>query len=218
MNKLFVLVGPSAAGKTYISKFLVGNNLENLNELISNYCKPTKKFILNNVEVLEEERDRIKLNRIITSTTRVPRSNELDGIDYNFYDVSSFKDKLSKGDFLEYVSNFGNYYGTTYESIKNSLLENNSIIVLDDKGAIKMKEILGNQVITIFLDVPISIIEKRMNCRNDNKDSINSRLTNLSIMTFKDKADYVINSNDRIDFVLSDILSIISNNINKDKE
>lgn len=125
----------------------------------------------------------------------------------------NLKKKISNDDFLEYVENFGNYYGTCLESINNSLNIGNSIIVLDDKGAIKMKELLKSQAITIYLDIPVDVMEKRMNFRNDDPASMLTRTTNLHIMSYKNKADFIINVNKRIDFVLLDIIEIIKNTI-----
>ena len=152
-------------------------------------------------------------NKIITSTSRPPREKEIHGVDYYFYNKDEFEKKISNDDFLEYVENFGNYYGTCLKSINNSLNIGNSIIVLDDKGAIKMKELLKSQAITIYLDIPVDVMEKRMNFRNDDPASMLTRTTNLHIMSYKNKADFIINVNKRIDFVLLDIIEIIKNTI-----
>ncbi|MSE20932.1 guanylate kinase, partial [Lactobacillus parabuchneri] len=51
--------------------------------------------------------DQYKMARVITHTTRAPRANERDGIDYYFEDNESFFDNH----FLESVHYAGNYYG-----------------------------------------------------------------------------------------------------------
>ena len=48
----------------------------------------------------------------VSHTTRKPRSNEVDGIDYNFVSQSEFEDLIKKGEFYEYAKIFENYYGT----------------------------------------------------------------------------------------------------------
>lgn len=215
MNKLFVLVGPSAAGKTLISNFLVHKDISILQNLIDMVNESDRISMLENLDVVINTLKSSPFNKIITSTSRNPRETEVHGIDYYFYNKDDFERKISNGDFLEHVENFGNYYGTCLESIKNSLTLGNSIIVLDDKGAIKMKELLNSQALTIYLDVPIDVMEKRMNFRNDNPQSLITRTTNLHIMNYKDKADFIINANNRIDFVLLDIIEIIKNTIAK---
>ena len=76
-----------------------------------------------------------------------------------------------------------------------------------------MKELLNSQAITIYLDVPVNIMEKRMNFRNDDIQSLITRTTNLHIMNYKDKADFIINANNRIDLVLLDIIEILKSTI-----
>lgn len=211
MNKLFVFVGPSGAGKTLISNFLVYRNLTSLDKLISQEKEEVQATMISSLTTISKALNNLSLKRIITSTSRNPRENENHGIDYYFYDKLSFEEKISNGDFLEYVNNFGNYYGTTFQSISYSLKLGSSIIVLDDDGAIKMKEILGSQAISIYLDIPLSVMEKRMNFRDDDTDSVKTRLENLKITKFKDSADFVIDSNNRIDVVLESVVKIIRN-------
>ena len=73
-----------------------------------------------------------------------------------------------------------------------------------------MKELLNSQVITVYLDVPVDVMEKRMNFRNDDPKSLLARTTNLHIMSYKDRADFILNANNRIDLVLLDLLKIIN--------
>ena len=215
MNKLFILVGPSAAGKSLISNFLVHKDITILNNLINQVDDSSKLAMLENLNLVIDNLNKSPFRKIITSTSRNPRENETHGTDYYFYDRVDFESKINNGDFLEYVVNFGNYYGTCLNSINSSLLNGNSIIVLDDKGAIKMKELLNTQAITIYLDVPVDVMEKRMSFRNDDTLSMITRTTNLHIMSYKDKSDFVINANNRIDFVLLDLVEIIKNTISK---
>lgn len=214
MNKLFVLVGPSGAGKTLISTFLIGKEIDDMKKLIATYPLETQLEIENNFNILRNSLNEIKLNRIITSTSRKPRENEVHGVDYFFYPLEEFREKIENGYFLEHVENFGNLYGTCYNSIRSSLEEASSVIVLDDAGAIKMKELLNSNAVTIYLNVSERVMEKRMNFRNEDSCSLNERMTNLHIMAFNEKADFVVNGERRIDLVLFDILEIIKKELN----
>ncbi len=49
----------------------------------------------------------------VSHTTRKPRSNEVEGIDYYFVDENNFKNKIKNNEFYEYAKVFGNYYGTS---------------------------------------------------------------------------------------------------------
>ena len=48
----------------------------------------------------------------VSHTTRSPRSNEVDGVDYNFISHEKFQNLIKKNDFYEYAKIFGNFYGT----------------------------------------------------------------------------------------------------------
>ena len=48
----------------------------------------------------------------VSHTTRSPRSNEVDGVDYNFVSQKKFEDLINQNKFYEYAKIFENYYGT----------------------------------------------------------------------------------------------------------
>ena len=214
MNKLFVLVGPSAAGKTLISNCLVYRDMDKLKNLLHEDDN-NRLSMSENLKIIQTALHTLAFKKIITSTSRKPRDLETHGVDYYFYNYNSFKEKVDNGDFLEFVENFGNYYGTCLASIRTSLDSGNSVIVLDDRGATKMKELLGPQAVTVYLDVPVDVMEKRMNLRNDDSKSLLARTTNLHIINYKYKADFIINASNSIDLVLLDLLEIINMTIHK---
>ena len=55
----------------------------------------------------------------VSHTTRKPRSNEVDGVDYNFVSEKKFPELISAGEFYEYAKIFGNYYGTSKKLLMN---------------------------------------------------------------------------------------------------
>ena len=67
------------------------------------------------------------LSRVVTSTTRIPRSEEIDGVDYHFLKEKSFVEKLNNGEFLEHEIIHGNYYGTQKESVYSILKTNRAV-------------------------------------------------------------------------------------------
>ena len=66
----------------------------------------------------------------VSHTTRKPRPNEIDGIDYFFVNEEQFKKKIKNGDFYEHAKIFDNYYGTSKDSV-NLLLDNKNDILFD---------------------------------------------------------------------------------------
>ncbi len=76
----------------------------------------------------------------ISCTTRAPRGDEEDGIDYHFLSVERFRELIAEDAFLEYAEVHGNYYGTLRAPIEDILAEGNSAILdIDVAGAAKVR-------------------------------------------------------------------------------
>jgi len=114
----------------------------------------------------------------ISHTTRKPRSNEINGVDYFFVKQEEFRKLISKKKFLEYAKVFNNYYGSSKDAVFNKLDKGENVIFdIDWQGAeqIKKKK-LKYKIITIFI-LPPSRKElfKRLLNRdlNDEKNTVN---------------------------------------------
>ena len=57
----------------------------------------------------------------VSHTTRTPRSNEVDGVDYHFVSEEKFKELIDRGKFYEYAKIFENYYGTLKKNVEEIL-------------------------------------------------------------------------------------------------
>src|SRR5579863_6790634 len=69
------------------------------------------------------------IEKSISYTTRSCRSNEKNGIDYNFVDLQAFETLLNKQTFLEHAMVFGNYYGTSRTWVEGTLREGKDVIL-----------------------------------------------------------------------------------------
>lgn len=77
----------------------------------------------------------------ISCTTRAPRGEEEDGLDYHFLSKERFEQLIGEGAFLEYAKVHDNYYGTLKAPIVEVLAEGNSMILdIDVQGAAKVRE------------------------------------------------------------------------------
>ena len=77
----------------------------------------------------------------ISCTTRAPRGEEEDGVDYHFKTVERFEELIAEDAFLEHARVHGNYYGTLREPIESALREGCSVILdIDVQGAAKVRE------------------------------------------------------------------------------
>lgn len=114
----------------------------------------------------------------ISYTTRQPRANEAEGEHYHFISQEKFEEMNQKGLFLEQAQVFGNYYGTSKETLDNLLnLGKHVILVIDTQGALQLKE--NTQAIFIFLSPPsMEVLQKRLESRQtDSLDVIQERLS-----------------------------------------
>jgi guanylate kinase len=136
----------------------------------------------------------------ISSTTRSPRGQEKDGVDYHFLTVADFKAKIARGDFAEYAEVHGNFYGTDASVIRGEFARGNSVLaLLDVQGADKIKAAFPGQVSTIFISPPdMATLEARLRGRGtDTEEAIQLRMANAQKeMEEASKFDHVVVNGD----------------------
>ena len=151
LGKLFVITAPSGAGKTTLVQ-----------------------------GVLERINDRTMLDRVITYTTRDARAHEEPGVDYHFVDQAVFLEMVERGEFLEWSTAYGHYYGSPYSVL--DLLQNglSYIMVVDAAGvhALQVKNISA-----IYVKITVSsheLLRERLLVRaqisQESKEIIDSRV------------------------------------------
>ena len=67
----------------------------------------------------------------VSHTTREPRSNEVDGVDYHFVSKKKFEELISNNEFYEYAKIFENYYGTLKHNVDENIKKNDIIFDID---------------------------------------------------------------------------------------
>lgn len=128
----------------------------------------------------------------VSMTTRIPRTGEVEGVDYYFVSKDEFKSAIAKDEFLEWAEYAGNYYGTPKTKVKE-LLNQGKIVLLEI-------ELLGARAISqkfpealrIFI-LPPSIEELEARLRNRGKD------LELAIQKRLDKAKEEIAAQEEFD-------------------
>lgn len=113
----------------------------------------------------------------ISTTTRQPRDGEEDGIDYYFVTKEFFEEGIKAGDFLEYATVHGNYYGTSLKPVKEALNEGKLVIFdIDVQGHRLVRAKMGDLVTSAFITPPtLSELEKRLYARATDDSSIIER-------------------------------------------
>ncbi|MBH90749.1 MAG: guanylate kinase [Candidatus Marinimicrobia bacterium] len=154
----------------------------------------------------------------VSHTTRKARPNEVDGIDYHFVNKEKFKKLIDEKAFYEHAEIFGNYYGTSKNSIKKIIDEGcNVLFDIDWQGAEQLSNHKELNLLKIFILPPsIEELEKRLISRNqDDKEAIKRRLSAYQRdITHSKDYDHVI-TNDKVEKCFKQIKEIVLNHQKK---
>ena len=87
----------------------------------------------------------------VSHTTRSPRSNEVEGVDYFFVSKKKFDELIKDNKFYEYAKIFENYYGTLKKNVDETLQKNDIIFDIDWQGTKQLSKFKNLNLIKIFL-------------------------------------------------------------------
>ena len=149
----------------------------------------------------------------VSHTTRSPRSNEVDGVDYHFISNNEFQKLISKNRFYEYAKIFENYYGTLKKNVDETLTNNDIIFDIDWQGTKQLSKFKNLNLIKIYLITNDKAeLKNRLIKRNQNtEDEIKKRFDSFDedIKHWNDYDYIIINKN--LETCFSQIENIILN-------
>ena len=158
---------------------------------------------------------RIKLS--VSHTTRSPRDNEMNGVDYFFVSSDEFNSKILDQSFLEYARVFGNFYGTSEKNVRDSLSKDFDVLFdIDWQGAAQILKSNLAKIVTIFLvppskEVVLERLEERSNETGDNYKAVQKRMSEYeNEMSHANEYDHIV-VNDNIEECADKVLNIIEN-------
>ena len=158
---------------------------------------------------------RVKLS--VSHTTRPPRDNEINGVDYFFISNEKFNNKILDLGFLEYAKVFGNYYGTSKNNVEDILSRDYDVLFdIDWQGAAQILKSNLAKIVTIFLvppskEVVLERLEKRSKETGDDYESIKKRMLEYeNEMMHADEYSYVV-INDDLEDCAKKVINIIQN-------
>lgn len=149
------------------------------------------------------EHPELNLHFSISCTTRAPRGNEKNGVEYFFITPEEFKNKITEGAFVEYEEVYQDrFYGTLKSQVENQTSNGDNVVFdVDVKGGCNIKEMYGNKSFSLFIKPPsIEELRKRLiNRGTDSPEVIEQRIARAEYeLTFADKFDTVI-VNDKLE-------------------
>jgi guanylate kinase len=149
----------------------------------------------------------------ISTTTREPRAGEVDGVDYYFVSKDEFEEDIKAGEFLEYATVHGNYYGTSLKPVKEALDSGKLVIFdIDVQGHRLVRAKMGDLITSAFITPPtLKELKRRLYARSTDKSSIIEKRIENAKEEIKaiSEFDFII-VNDKIDRA-SDEFATIAN-------
>lgn len=120
------------------------------------------------------------MTRAITCTTREPRGEEKDGVDYYFLDAASFLKRVQAGNFLEHATVFGHSYGTLKSEVLGKLRSGKDVLLnIDVQGAAAVRKCaeedteLKRALVSVFLTPPsLKVLEERLRKRATDTEAV----------------------------------------------
>ena len=135
----------------------------------------------------------------VSHTTRTPRSNEVNGIDYHFVSHEKFKELINENKFYEYAKIFENYYGTLKKNVDEAIINNDIIFDIDWQGTKQLSKFKNLTLIKIYLITDNKEeLKKRLIKRNQNsKKEVEERFKSFNddIKHWNDYDYIIINKN-----------------------
>ena len=157
----------------------------------------------------------------ISHTTREPRNNEIDGVDYFFVKQENFETLIQENAFLEHANVFKNMYGSTKEQVFKNLKNGfNVLFDIDWQGAQQIKKQTLNYKLISFFILPPSkeILLQRLVTRGEsNNEIIQMRMKQFDKDVLHwEEYDYVVINQD-LDKCYNEILGYLENTLKYDK-
>lgn len=146
----------------------------------------------------------------ISATTRKPRPDEIDGVNYFFLSEEEFKKSIENNEFLEWAVFSKNFYGTKQNFVEKQLAKGIDLILeIETQGAFQVKDKIKDAVLIFILPPSLEILEERLRGRNtEDEATIQMRLQFAKEeIIAAEKFDYKV-VNDNINFAVDNLQKI----------
>lgn len=167
-----------------------------------------KTTVVNKLVETNDEFEKVK-----TTTTRNIRDGEKP-TDYDFVTIDEFSKKIKDNQFLEWEEVYdGVYYGSCIKALEEIWsIEKLPIMITDVKGAVNIKQKMGDGCLSVFLNADKDTIVQRLeNRQSESESSLKKRISRIDMeLSFADKFDIQINN-----YNLDDTLKEIRTNVDE---
>ncbi|MCR4918484.1 MAG: guanylate kinase [Prevotella sp.] len=166
------------------------------------------------IQWLMSEHPELRLSFSISCTSREPRGQERNGVEYYFLSADEFRRRIDSGDFLEYVEVYpGRFYGTLKSQVEQQSAEGQTVVFdVDVLGGLRIKEHYGDRALSIFIQPPsVEELRRRLTARGtDAPDVIEQRIARAEMeMSYAAQFDCCV-VNDRLEQAEAETYRLIS--------
>jgi guanylate kinase len=143
--------------------------------------------------LLDSSGDELVLS--VSHTTRAPRPGEVNGRDYHFVDVETFRRMIDDEAFLEHARVFDNYYGTARQGIEMQLGQGLDVILeIDWQGARQVRQALPESVGIFILPPSREALQERLRARGQDDEAVIARRMQDAVneMSHYGEYDYLV--------------------------
>jgi guanylate kinase len=161
---------------------------------------------------------RSDLKLSISTTTRAPRGQEQEGVDYHFVSPEKFQSLIQEDRFAEWAKVHDYFYGTSKTTIEDAFRDHKHVLLdIDVQGAASLKRLYQEQCFTVFVSPPsLEVLEKRLRSRGTDSDEVvakrmrNARKEMLAAQSF----DKLI-INDDLNRAANELLEAVQHRLSK---
>ena len=151
----------------------------------------------------------------VSATSRLPRGEEKNGVDYYFLSNEEFKTRANNEEFVEWEEVYaGTCYGTLKSEVERIWSKGNTVVFdIDVVGGENLKKLFGDNALSIFIQPPsLEELHKRLLGRaTDTPEAIEKRIAKAEKeLQYKDKFDVIV-VNDDLDIALEKATIIVKN-------
>lgn len=166
------------------------------------------------VNFLMKEHPEFRLAFSVSATSRPPRGQEQDGVDYYFLSAEEFRRHIEADDFLEYEEVYeGRFYGTLKSQVEEKLAAGKNVVFdVDVKGGINIKKYYGEAALSVFIQPPsVEALRERLIGRNtDEMGQIEQRLAKAEYeMSFASQFDRIL-VNDNLEVAKQEAVALLN--------
>ena len=147
----------------------------------------------------------------ISHTTRAPRGQERDGVEYHFTTPDAFQEMVAAGQFFEHAHVHGNWYGTSRRGVESLLAAGKDVVLeIDWQGALQIRTLFPAAQLVFILPPDWDELAQRLRGRGEDLPEVIARRLEGARLEVAQAArfDFVI-INGSLDKALAELRSVV---------